>query len=142
MCTSKPILIAAFTALCALLSISSCEDERFILDCSKCYENEPLVMNMNISVTINDENPQVNFTVYNGDFETGEPIFYGTTASSDYSLTVETNSYYTVVAEYCSQGRSIMSIDGKMFYYEHNASDCALECYMIYGNDFDVKLKY
>lgn len=142
MLSCKPLHLVVITALCTLLSIASCENEDIFIDCSKCYETEPQEMNITMKFTINDENPVVNFTLYVGSFESGEPIFYGTTASSENSLRVEVGCYYTVVAEYCSQGRSIMAVDGKKFYFEHNTSDCSVECYLAKGSEFDVRLKY
>lgn len=131
------ILIAAL-----LILLGSCGDTSIFVDCSKCYSPKPTLADITLLFTINDENTTVNFTVYSGTYESGTPIYYGQTAQSQQTLTFEVDCYYTVVAEYHSGGRCIMAVDGKMLKTEYNNDDCHSECYLIVGDEFDVRLKY
>lgn len=142
MFTKKVPLTLAAIVLAIILGNSSCENIELFVNCDNCYRTKPTTFDINMKFTINDENPQVNFTVYSGSFEEGQPIYNGTTTTTNAKLNVECNCYYTVIAEYCSNGRSIMAVDGKLLHFKKNTTDCSEECYLLQDSSFDVRLKY
>lgn len=142
MFTRKNKFILSIATLLLFSALSSCDDVILFTNCNECYSYIPDYYDIKIKFTINDENPEVNYTLYKGSFETGEPIHFSSTSTKNLKLNVETNCYYTIVAEYCSESRSIMVVDGHKVEFNRNISDCESECYYPTGIDFDVRLKY
>lgn len=130
-----------FTLL-ILLCFNTCQISNYIVDCNKCYAAEPKFYTIKMLFTINDDNLEVYYTVYKGDYDFGEPVFYGITASTVDYFEVETNCYYTVVAEYNVGARCVNVVDGNKMHFVLNTTDCDGDCYLPQDYIFDLRLKY
>ncbi len=127
------------TILIVIFFPLSCENmESIFVDCNSCYNDKPLETIISISITNNEENRTVPITVYQGSIDDGEIIF------EDINLTifnVEVGKYYSVVAKYNKDGKTIYAVDGKKVRTKLDESSCSDPCYIIIGDKFDVRLK-
>jgi len=120
-----------------------CEDmEAFFVDCDECYALKPEYTDLTIKFTINEENPYVRYILYSGNFDTGDTIAIDTTFRTKVIWTLDVNKYYSVKAEYSSGARTIYAIDGNELRTKKESSSCDEECYIILGDELDVRLKY
>jgi hypothetical protein len=143
----KTFVVAMLFIIGVLIPIS-CEDKALLVNCSECLNDKPYKVTIKIRITSNSENPTVPITVYLGNIEEGnilvEDIGYDNYYKSDnyyYFEKAEFGQYYTVVAKYQSNGRTIRVVDGKMLKVRLDNSSCDRSCYVIEGDKFDVRLK-
>lgn len=136
--------IFAFFFLTMFLVIPfGCEDmEVFIVDCDECSAFKPEYADLTIKFTINEENPYVKYILYEGNFDTGDTILIDTTFITKVVWNLNVNKYYSVKAEYSSGARTIFAVDGNELRTKKDRSSCDEECYIILGNELDVRLKY
>jgi len=135
--------ILILTIIVAFIPIS-CEDSSLFIDCNKCHD--PLSItdkyNIEIKVTLDNENRYVPVTIYLGDINNGN-IIYSDTAYSNpfYSEKLEFGNYYSAVARYSQKGKTIFAVDGRMLKKEYQESSCKNPCYTIDGETLDLKLR-
>ena len=110
-------------------------------DCYDCFQNRPEWVDLNVTVTINSENPWVPLTVYVGDVEDGNVDWVDTAVSTRFRLDVKPDRYYSVKAEYKEGAKIIYAVDGDDVKLKKNTSDCDEPCYYQKGGYVDVRLK-
>ncbi len=111
------------------------------VDCFDCYQNRPDWGQLNVKLTINDENPMVPIVVYIGNIEDNNIEWIDTSYSDDYWVEVPVNKYYSITAEYKSGDKTILAVDGDEFKIKYTETDCDYPCYYYYGGYYDIQLK-
>jgi len=126
-----------------LLIPFGCEDmEALFVDCDECYDENPEVADLTIKFAINDENPYVRYILYSGTYDSGDTIAIDTSYTSEVVWSLDTDKYYSVKAEYTKGARTIFAVDGNELRTKKDRSSCDRECYIILGDELDVRLKY
>lgn len=129
------------------LIISACnqtyydDEDCYDYDYSDCNTIEPTEGDLNIRLTINKENPEVEIIVYKGKYETQDTISKSIINDPLFKLSVPLNHYYSVRAKYTVGEKTIYAIDGCEIKSKSN-SVCDSVCWEIKGGDMDVRLKY
>ncbi len=126
-----------------LLIPFGCEDmEVLFVDCDECYDENPEVADLTIKFTINDENPYVRYILYSGTYDSGDTIAIDTSYTSEVVWSLDTDGYSSVKADYTKGARTIFAVDGNELRTKKDRSSCDRECYIILGDELDVRLKY
>ena len=126
-----------------LLIPFGCENlETLFVDCDKCYDENPELADLTVKFTINDENPYVRYILYSGTYDSGDIIAIDTSYTSEVVWSLDTDEYYSVKAEYAKGARTIFVVDGNELRTKKDRSSCDRECYIILGDELDVRLKY
>ena len=104
----------------------------------ECEHQKPTHGTLNISVTINSENPRVPINVYRGDFELGILILSDTINIDEveYILPV---SKYSATAKYISGQDTILVVDGGEISVEL-IKYCNESCWEVYKANLDLEL--
>ena len=110
-------------------------------DCSTCYQDKPDWGPLQIKVTINSQHPSVPLVIYRGDIESNDVEYIDTAYTSDYTVDVPVDQYYSVTAEYRDGEKTIYAVDGDELKLKKNATDCDEECYYFEGGSIDVILR-
>ncbi|MFO7923631.1 MAG: hypothetical protein R6U58_08055 [Bacteroidales bacterium] len=125
-----------------------CNPEEWeVVDCYECYTDRPAEAEINVKLSLNDVNRFVVIDIYSGRIEE-EILLLSDTARSEYwSAVLPADAYYTVTATYRSgsQARTyynVTAIDGNFVRTEKVSNRCDQPCWVIRGNNFNVKLKY
>ncbi len=79
---------------------------------SDCNTTEPLKAGLNITLTINADNPQVPITIYQGKIEEDSIVLTDTITTTKYNVLLPPDYYYTVKARYLSGQNIIYAIGG------------------------------
>lgn len=134
-----------FLMISFILFGSSCERLEDItvpdFSCADCFQLRPDWVQLNIAVTINDENPSVPLTIYIGNIEDGNIDWVDTSFTKSYWVDVKPDKYYSVKAEYRDGSSIVYAIDGDKIKLKHNTSDCDQPCYYQSGGYMDARLK-
>ena len=145
---SKSILVRILTGMTLLVAAavpSSCERLENVtvegFDCFNCYEVKPQWVQLNVTLTINGENPFVPLTIYVGDFDENNIDWVDTPYSTPYWLDVAPDRYYTVKAKYRDGATTVYAIDGDNIKLRKNNGDCDVPCYYQAGGYVDVRLR-
>ncbi len=115
-------------------------------NCIECLPTEPDSALINIKVTLNNENPVVPLIVYQGRYNPNRmpPVFIMDTANiqttSNVSIYVPTNHFYSVRAEYKSGDKIIYAVDGGDMDSQQQGA-CDNICWQVIGGNYDVQLK-
>jgi len=129
----------------AIILLVSCERLENVtiegFDCFNCYQTRPEWVQLNVSATINSENPWVPLTIYIGNIEDGNIDWIDTTYNSNYWVDVRPDKYYSVKAEYKDGSTTVYTIDGDKIKLKHNTNDCDEPCYYQSGGYIDVRLR-
>lgn len=121
---------------------SSCEDFKLSVNCDECYISLPNKYSIKINVTIDEENPFVPITFYEGKIDDGKIIDTDTIyATPYYSILVNFDHYYSAIAKYSHKGRVIYAVDGRKLSKKLDKSSCNNSCYVINGDELDLRLK-
>ena len=134
-------VFALFVAL--TLWCCSVDDAEGSLYCYNCITTEPDTAEMVIKLTINEQNPAVQLTIYQGEFNTSgqnEVLRIDTITVSNYTIYMHTNKTYSVTATYQSGNRKIMAVDGGVFNRQEQTG-CETTCWQLIGGSYDVQLK-
>ncbi|MGE0088590.1 MAG: hypothetical protein AB7S50_03840 [Bacteroidales bacterium] len=135
----KLVLIFSFLFLVPL----ACEDlDALFVNCDDCYNEKPDNATLSIKFTINKENPYVVYTLYSGCIDCDSIIAVDVSDKSVIKWNLETNRNYSVVAEYYSKGSVVYAVDGTQLKTKTDKSSCSSTCYLIVGDELDVRLKY
>lgn len=116
------------------------EDWSFEVDCNDCFGTVPDSADLIIYLTINQENPEVPITVYQGPVEEGIIDWRDTTDQSEYYLYSAMDADYTVEATYRSGNKTILTYDGDHMYIQDAGDACGSPCYIVKGGIFDNRL--
>lgn len=126
----------------AILTPSSCEDYKLFVDCDKCFTDLSEKYSIELKVTIDEENPYVPITFYNGKIDDGKIIDTDTIyATPYYTIDVKFGEYYSAIAKYSHKGRVIYAVDGRKLSKKLDKSSCNNSCYVIRGDVLDLTLK-
>jgi hypothetical protein len=79
---------------------------------SDCNTTEPFLVGLNIKLTINDENPRVPITIYEGDAEEQLIVRIDTITTTDFNVLLPVNKYYSVKVRYRKNGQTIYAFGG------------------------------
>ncbi len=128
----------------AFLSAISCNPEEWeIIDCSECYTEKPEKAEINVKLTINELNPEVVINIFSGRLEEDILILSDTSQTETWSTILPADRYYSVTATYRSHYyENITAIDGNFVRTKKIRAICDMPCWVIRGNNFNVKLKY
>ena len=136
MTTSHSKITVAGTLL-ILLVLISCQKEDICMALVSC-ENEdicldlfcgpvPIEGELSGEVTINDENSKVPLTIFYGDFEDGNVVFYDTLEVESYTYLLPVGEY-SVTARYKKDSITILAVHGGEIYVSDNGSYCDDGC--------------
>lgn len=134
------IIVVAFLFL--IWPISCEKIEEIFVDCNECITYYPPVADVTIRFTINKDNSFVKFKLYRGNLECEDFILDGITYGPEWDLRLDVNQYYTIVAEYISDNRIIYVVDGTDLRVKFDKSSCDQDCYFVFGDELDARLKY
>lgn len=139
---NKTIVLGAVILL--LISLQSCEENYYWgeVDCEFCYQEKPDFGDLQIDLTINDENPNIPVVIYKGEFDKGIVEVVDTVSDDFFSVDVPINEYYSVTAEYIVNGRKILVVDGDEIRTGKVVGSCDQTCYVIRGGFINARLKY
>jgi hypothetical protein len=104
----------------------------------ECEHQRPTHGILNISVTINSENPSVPVNVYRGDFESGILILSDTLNINEVEYILPINEY-SATAKYISGQDTIITVDGGEISAELTEY-CGEYCWEVHDADFDLEL--
>lgn len=126
------------------LLVNSCNEDiiLFEVDCSECYTVRPVYAPLTIEFTINEENQEIPYTIYLGEYEKDQVRFKDTARYSVISVDLFPNRYYSVRAEYRVGDNTVYALDGGEIELLKVSSQCDSVCWVIHGGEIDVRLKY
>jgi hypothetical protein len=124
----------------------SCDDQIFpLVDCSKCLNEEPSSAQLSISVISYAKIPYftaITISVYEGDDETGERIYWYSPTDETTKVNVALNRTYTIVAVYRLENYTYKAIDTARPTVKYTESECEEPCWFVYNNKVNLRLKY
>ncbi len=124
-----------------MVLLFSCEDIIISVDCTKCKTDEPSDAEIEIKVSSNYNEVQIN--IFEGNIK--DSILYRTifTYSTSTTCTLPLNKTYAFAATYLTSAgdiyRVVNSITPHVKYIE---DQCDEPCYFVYDNKINLKLKY
>lgn len=127
------VLIIAFSCRS---KYEDCTDQ----DYAKCNTEVPQTGIISIRLTINEENPSIPISVYEGNFENGQLVRQDTVRVSTYNYSLLTEKEYSFTATYKKDGKTIMAVNGgtiKLIRYRM----CELQCYDVDEPELDLRLR-
>ncbi len=129
-----------------LLAGTSCNPEEWeTVDCSECFPDKPGQAEINVRLTINATNPSVVIDVYSGRIEEGILILSDTSRNETWTTILPVDEYYTIAATYRAQTRNasnVTAIDGSHVRTKKVRAVCDEPCWVVRGNNFNVRLRY
>ncbi len=136
-------IIFIISLLVIVVLLSTCDKSTINgTNCIECLST-PDSAQLNIRVTLNDENKAVPIVVYLGKFNPKRlpPIFVLDTATTGtLNVIVPTNHFYSVKAAYISGRDTIYAIDGGDFQTQQQGA-CDNICWQVIGGNYDLRLK-
>ncbi len=131
-------------SLIFLSLIFSCEEKIFTegINCEECYQEKPDSADLIINLTINDTYNIIPLVVYKNDVEDNDIEYVDTAYGSPYYLYVPVNNKYSVAAEYNYENKKTVAIDGTHLKIKSVRGACDEDCWIIEGQDMNVRLKY
>ncbi len=129
-----------------LFYASSCNPEEWqVVNCDECYIERPGEAELNIRVTINNLNPSVPVSIYSGRIEEEILVHADTIRSPEWTVILPADQYYTIAATYRShihEVGNVTAIDGNFVRTERVRTACDEPCWVVRGNNFNVRLRY
>ena len=128
-----------------LIAVISCNPEEWeLVDCSECYTERPSEAEINVKLSIDRLNPSVIIDVYSGRLEEEILILSETVTTETWSTILPVDEYYSVTATYSARTGdfNVTAIDGNHVRTREVRAICDETCWVIRGNNFNVKLKY
>jgi hypothetical protein len=130
-----------------VFSFTSCKQNSFYnsedcanYDYSDCNTTEPLLVGLNIKLTINDENLYVPVTVYEGKMEDNLVVLTDTVSTSKYNILLPPDKYYTVKARYKKGNTIIYAVGGDKIKKSHTTT-CDSTCWSTDEGNINIELK-
>lgn len=111
------------------LAWSSCDE------CT-CDANQ-LIGELKIRLTLDEENPEVLITIFEGKIENQDTIFSGYVVDTEIFLDLDANVYYSATAHYVKSGRNYVAVDGR----EMTTSTDECDCEYANNRTLDLRLK-
>ncbi len=127
------ILIFAFSCRS---KYEDCTDQ----DYAECNTEIPQTGIISVRLTINEENPAIPISVYDGNFENGRLIRQDTLRVGSYNFALLTEKEYSFTATYKKAGKTIVAVNGgriNLIRYRM----CELQCYDVDEPELDLRLR-
>ena len=128
-----------FSNSCESLLYDTDECDNF--DESDCLQTRPLNGDLTIKVTINEENPEVPYIIYENFIEDKDTVLVDTAHSEQVSVEVPLNEYYSIMAKYKSGDKIISAVDGDRI-ESYSQDKCGYTCWYVRGGILKARLKY
>ncbi len=130
-----------------IYGLTSCRQNTFYnsQDCanynySDCNTTEPLLVFLNVKLTINDENLKVPLWIYEGNADNNNLVLTDTMTTSTYSVLLPTDKFYSVKVRYKKGDKIIYAIGGDKIKKSHT-SICDSTCWSSEEGNVNVELK-
>ena len=129
--------------VCMLIFAFSCRskyEDCTDQDYASCNTEIPQTGTLSIRLTINEENPAVPISLYEGNFENGQLIRQDTVRQSRYNYSLSPEKDYSVTATYREAGKTIVAVSGgriNLVRYQM----CELQCYDVDEPELDLRLR-
>ena len=141
------IILLLLTFISLLLIGSACSSEAAGPDvnCFECRNTLPDSGIVTIRLSINDQNKLVPIEVYNASYNenmSDKLVLKDTLSIEKMNYKLPVDQYYSVKATYRSGNKTINAIDGEALKTRNATSYCSQNCWIIYGGQIDVTLKY
>ena len=127
--------------------LTSCKQSSFYnsedcadYDYSDCNTIEPLEVALNIKLTINDANPKVPITIYEGKIEDNHVVKIDTVSASKYSIPLPPDKYYSAKARYKDGNIIVYAIGGDKVKKNHTTV-CDSTCWSTEEGNINLELK-
>ena len=123
----------------------SCNPEEWeIIDCADCLPERPVVAEITVKVSISNLNPRVRINVYRGRLEEEDLVLSDTTSAEIWKTLLPADEYYSITATYNGHNNyyDVTAIDGGLVRAREVRATCDEPCWIIRGNNFNLKLKY
>lgn len=134
----KNIILLMFVALFPGCSTDENCEERSVFD--DCQLEEPATGKLNVSVTINGNNPQVRVRIYKGsDFLKGELVASEVINKNQTSFNLPFGEYSGTAMYYNVGSDSILTVDGDDISRELTEY-CDADCWEITDGDLDLTM--
>jgi hypothetical protein len=132
-------ILAIVYSSCKRTSYSGSEDCNNY-DYSDCNTSEPLLVALNIKLTINDENSKVALTIYEGKIEDQLIVLTDTVSAPKYNVLLPSNKYYSVKVRY-KKGNQIIYAFGGDKIKSTRTTVCDSSCWSTDEGNVNVELK-
>lgn len=129
--------------VCMLIFTFSCRskyEDCTDQDYANCNTEIPQTGILSIRLTINEENPAVPISLYEGNFENGRLIRQDTVRVGRYNYSLLPDKNYSVTATYREAGKTIVAVSGgriNLIRYRM----CELQCYDVDEPELDLRLR-
>jgi len=137
----RKILIAAL--ILPFIFTSSCEEIFPIVNCNECLDYEPYTATITVKTGSNYTiHGSVTINIYEGTDTSGEMIKTYYPSGEETTVELSLNKTYTfeaVYVDYDNKYRALNSVNPSVKYTD---SECDFECWYIYNNKVDLRLKY
>ncbi len=128
-----------YSSACESLLYDTDECDNF--DESDCVQARPLEGDLTIKLTINEENPEVPYIIFENDIENKDTVLVDTAYNEQESVKVPLNEYYSIMAKYKSGDKIIYAVDGDRI-ESYSEDKCGYTCWYVRGGVLKVRLKY
>jgi hypothetical protein len=132
--------LLAFCLVLALLF--SCENERFLIDCSECKDQIPENAELIVKLEDTKYNSSKDVEVFEGNLE--DNILFKTikTGSNEIKIYVPVNRKYTLVGIYPDGDGQCIAVDSAYPRVAYDEDQCDNPCYFTYDKTVNLRLKY
>ncbi|MFN8206681.1 MAG: hypothetical protein U0T82_04650 [Bacteroidales bacterium] len=119
---------------------AGCEDSYILV--GDCFSDRPEEAEIEINLTINEENRKVPIAIFKGKMESNSIIYSDTCQVEKVHVWLPVDQYYSVVAKYKSGSRIIFAVDGRKLRVVKSTQEDGSDCFQIRGDKMSVQLKY
>jgi len=133
-------LIIRISFLTLITILLSCEDQRWFINCSDCFANEPESAELIVKLSAVDQ--PVLVTIYAGELEDSIVYFIDETSLTEYSINVGLNKKYTLTAFYIRGNETYTAVDSSVPKVRYTEDKCESACYYVYDRIVDLRLRY
>jgi hypothetical protein len=125
-----------------LVMFFSCEKQGFFVNCSECTADEPTDTDVQMKVSITEDNPSVLIRIYEGFL--GDSILYSTYSAilRNSYINLNLNKQYTFTATYYIKGVKYVTVDSATPRVKYEKNQCDNPCYFVYDKVVNLRLKY
>ncbi len=114
---------------------SDCTD----YDYEECDTVEPHFGDVNLNITVNDENSNVRVLVIEGNYESGDIIYDDSMSTLNKTYYLPVNKHYSAAAYYVRNNDTIIAVDGG-FLEAYSYKRCDYTCYDVLSLNLDLRL--
>ena len=127
-----------------LLLFFACREKIFTdnVDCDYCYTNKPDSVELELSLTINDEFDTIPVVLYQGKIDEGTFIDTFYCFANPAYIFVKANQNYSAKAIYSTGEKTIIAVDGTKQKLKHVSGVCDDDCWVITGETLSLELNH